>query len=85
MIDQTSGEDTTITMSLFEELTRRNVVKMAVLYLVAAWLTLQIADVLFSNRGAPEWAFGMAVYAQTRPRARAVSLLKILLLFVQGR
>jgi len=61
MIGQTSGEGTTITMSFFEELTRRNVVKMAVLYLVAAWLTLQIADVLFANLGAPEWAFGLAL------------------------
>ncbi|MGB5621568.1 MAG: hypothetical protein WBN65_03660 [Gammaproteobacteria bacterium] len=34
-------------MSLFEELKRRNVFKVALLYLVAAWLILQVADVLF--------------------------------------
>lgn len=34
-------------MSFFEELNRRNVVKVAVLYIVASWLILQVADVLF--------------------------------------
>jgi len=34
-------------MSLFEELKRRNVFKVAFLYVVAAWLTLQVADLLF--------------------------------------
>ena len=34
-------------MSLFEELKRRNVFKVAILYVVAAWLTLQVADLLF--------------------------------------
>ncbi|MGH8167672.1 MAG: tetratricopeptide repeat protein, partial [Woeseiaceae bacterium] len=34
-------------MSFFGELKRRNVVKVAVLYWVAAWLILQIADVVF--------------------------------------
>lgn len=34
-------------MSFFEELKRRNVVKMAVLYGIASWLILQVADVLF--------------------------------------
>jgi len=34
-------------MSFFGELKRRNVVKVAVLYWVAAWLMLQVADVVF--------------------------------------
>jgi TolB-like protein/Flp pilus assembly protein TadD len=34
-------------MSFYEELKRRNVVKAAVLYVVASWLILQVADVLF--------------------------------------
>lgn len=34
-------------MSFFEELKRRNVVRMAVLYGIASWLILQVADVLF--------------------------------------
>jgi TolB-like protein/Tfp pilus assembly protein PilF len=34
-------------MSFYEELKRRNVAKVAVLYVVASWLILQVADVLF--------------------------------------
>jgi TolB-like protein len=34
-------------MSFFEELRRRNVARIAVLYVVASWLILQVADVLF--------------------------------------
>ncbi len=48
-------------MSFFEELKRRNVVKVAVLYIVASWLILQVADVLFPNLGAPDWAFGFVL------------------------
>ncbi len=42
-------------MSLFEELKRRNVVKVAALYVIAAWLILQVADVLSSLLPVPEW------------------------------
>ncbi|MGB5621487.1 MAG: tetratricopeptide repeat protein, partial [Gammaproteobacteria bacterium] len=41
-------------MSFFEELKRRNVVKVAVLYVVATWLLLQVADVGVSLLGLPE-------------------------------
>ncbi len=34
-------------MSLFGELKRRNVAKVAMLYVVASWLLMQVADVLF--------------------------------------
>jgi TolB-like protein len=34
-------------MSFYEELKRRNVAKVAVLYVVASWIILQVADVLF--------------------------------------
>ncbi len=34
-------------MALFEELKRRNVVRMATLYVVASWVILQVADILF--------------------------------------
>ena len=44
-------------MSLFEELKRRNVIRMAVLYGIASWLILQIADVLFDQLEVPAWAF----------------------------
>jgi hypothetical protein len=42
-------------MSFLEELNRRNVVKAAVLYVVASWLILQVADVLSSLLPVPEW------------------------------
>jgi TolB-like protein/Tfp pilus assembly protein PilF len=48
-------------MSFFEELKRRSVVRVAILYGVATWLILQIADVLFPNLGAPDWAFGLVL------------------------
>lgn len=48
-------------MSFFEELKRRNVVRMAVLYGVASWLILQLADVLFDQLGVPAWAFRLVL------------------------
>lgn len=44
-------------MSFITELKRRNVVRMALLYAVAGWVILQIADVLFEQLGVPPWAF----------------------------
>lgn len=44
-------------MSLFEELRRRNVIRVAAAYLVGAWLVLQITDVLLGNLAAPDWVF----------------------------
>jgi glycerophosphoryl diester phosphodiesterase len=43
--------------SLFAELKRRNIFRVALLYLVAALLVLQLADVLFEQLGIPAWAF----------------------------
>jgi TolB-like protein/Tfp pilus assembly protein PilF len=40
---------------LFEELKRRNVFRVAIAYLVAAWLVLQVADLVLENIGAPAW------------------------------
>ena len=40
-------------MSFFEELKRRNVVKVAVLYAIASWLMIQIGDVLFDTFDLP--------------------------------
>ena len=42
-------------MSLFVELKRRNVFRMALLYLVASWLIMQVADVGISLLGLPDW------------------------------
>ena len=41
--------------SLFEELRRRNVIRVGIAYLVAAWVLLQFADLVLENIGAPEW------------------------------
>ena len=42
-------------MSLFEELKRRNVFRVAVAYVIAAWLVAQVADLVLENIGAPDW------------------------------
>jgi len=43
--------------SLFNELKRRNVFRVALVYIVAAWLLLQVADVVLNNIEAPDWVF----------------------------
>ena len=42
-------------MSLFTELKRRNVFRVAIAYGVVAWVLAQIADLAFENFGAPDW------------------------------
>jgi hypothetical protein len=42
-------------MSFFEELKRRNVIRVGVAYTVAAWLVLQISDLVLQNIAAPAW------------------------------
>jgi TolB-like protein len=44
-------------VSLFNELKRRNVIRVAIAYAVVAWLILQIADVILNNVAAPPWVF----------------------------
>lgn len=44
-------------MSLLNELKRRNVIKVAVAYIVVAWFVLQVADVVLNNIAAPDWVF----------------------------
>ncbi|MCW8871779.1 tetratricopeptide repeat protein [Pseudomonadota bacterium] len=44
-------------MSLFNELKRRNVIRVAIAYIVMAWLVLQVADVILNNITAPGWVF----------------------------
>ncbi|UCC15183.1 MAG: tetratricopeptide repeat protein [Gammaproteobacteria bacterium] len=61
MIGRRSGEATRISSSFFEELKRRNVIRVAVLYLVASWLLLQVTDVLSSLLPVPEWAGSLVV------------------------
>lgn len=43
--------------SVFSELKRRNVFRVAASYGVVAWLLVQAADILLGNFGAPEWVF----------------------------
>jgi TolB-like protein/Tfp pilus assembly protein PilF len=47
-------------VSLFAELKRRNVIRVAVLYIVSAWLILQVAETLFGLLAVPEWAGKLA-------------------------
>jgi TolB-like protein/cytochrome c-type biogenesis protein CcmH/NrfG len=42
-------------MGLLSELRRRNVFRMAVLYVVAAWLIMQVAEVVIGLADLPEW------------------------------
>jgi TolB-like protein/lipoprotein NlpI len=49
-------------MGLISELRRRNVLRMAVLYAIAAWLIMQVTEVLMSVVGLPAWA-GRATFA----------------------
>jgi TolB-like protein/Tfp pilus assembly protein PilF len=42
-------------MGLFSEIRRRNVFRMAALYIVAAWLVMQVAEVLISLISLPAW------------------------------
>jgi TolB-like protein len=42
-------------LSLFNELKQRNVFRVAIGYIVACWLMLQVADLVLENIGAPDW------------------------------
>ena len=44
-------------MTFVEELKRRNVIKVAVAYMVVAWLVMQFSDVILNNIEAPGWVF----------------------------
>ena len=44
-------------MSFFQELKRRNVIRVGIAYAVTSWLVVQISDVVIDNIGAPGWLF----------------------------
>jgi len=44
-------------ISIFAELKRRNIFRVALLYVVAAWLILQFIVVLVQLLGVPDWVF----------------------------
>ena len=48
-------------MKLLAELKRRNVIRMAGLYLIGAWLLVQVAATLLPVFGAPEWVMKVLV------------------------
>jgi len=48
-------------MSLYSELKRRNVFRVAIAYLALAWLLTEVAGTLFPGFGVPEWAFRFVV------------------------
>ena len=43
--------------SFVSELKRRNVFRVAIAYIITAWLLLQVADVVLNNIEAPQWVF----------------------------
>jgi TolB-like protein/Tfp pilus assembly protein PilF len=47
--------------SAWQELKRRNVVRVAIAYVIVSWLVLQLADVLSSLLQLPEWVGGFVV------------------------
>ena len=48
-------------MSLFQELKRRNVIRIAILYLVSSWVLLQLTDVLSSLLNVPDFAGSIVI------------------------
>jgi len=50
-------------MSLFSELKRRNVFRVGIAYAVAAWVMLQIADLVLENIPAPGWVMQVFMLA----------------------
>lgn len=47
-------------MSLFAELRRRNIFRVALLYVTAGWLLLEIAALLVDYAGMPGWVYRFA-------------------------
>jgi TolB-like protein/Flp pilus assembly protein TadD len=48
-------------MSLYHELKRRNVFRVAIAYLALAWLLIEVAGTVFPGFGIPDWAFRFVV------------------------
>ncbi len=62
-------------MSLIAELKRRNVIRVAIAYVVVSWLILQAGDVLFGLLGVPDWSLRLlfGILALGFPVALALS------------
>ena len=48
-------------MSLFEELKRRNVIRVVAAYMVLSWLLLQVGDTLLGALEVPDWGLKLLV------------------------
>ena len=48
-------------MNIFEELKRRNVIRVGIAYAVVGWLVAQVAEFATENFGAPEWVLKIFV------------------------
>jgi TolB-like protein/Tfp pilus assembly protein PilF len=48
--------------SLFSELKRRNVFRVAILYGVVSWLILQVSDIAMPALGLPDWSITLVLY-----------------------
>ena len=49
-------------MSIVRELKRRNVFRVAIAYVIIAWLLLQVSDILVPELLLPEWLHSAAAY-----------------------
>ncbi|HRP87772.1 MAG TPA: hypothetical protein PLS34_09660, partial [Gammaproteobacteria bacterium] len=47
--------------SLWAELKRRNVVRVAAAYAVIAWLLIEVSDTIFPRLGLPEWTVTLVI------------------------
>jgi TolB-like protein/Tfp pilus assembly protein PilF len=50
-----------VVMSFFDQLSRRNVIWVAHLYVAVSWVILQMADLMFDAFALPEWSMRLAV------------------------
>jgi len=50
-------------MSFFDELKRRNVFRVAIGYVITAWLLLQVVDLVLENINAPDWVMQVFMLA----------------------
>ena len=50
-------------MNFFEELKRRNVFRVAIGYVITAWLLLQFIDLVLENVNAPDWVMQVFMLA----------------------
>lgn len=48
-------------MSFFDELKRRKVIRVAIAYVVGAWVIVQVADIVAGNFNAPDWVMQMLI------------------------